>query len=159
MIQSKCSTAHNGQQHGRCAPELSTAEQESEMKGLFLAGRLVFGGFFLYNGINHLKQREGLAQYAAAKNVPMPDTGVVGSGVLLMLGGASIILGIRPKLGVAGIATFLGAAAAMIHDFWNIQDPQQSQNEMIHFSKNIALLGAALALAGVEEPWPASVGR
>jgi hypothetical protein len=30
-------------------------------------------------------------------------------------------------------------------------------NDMINFSKNMALLGAALALMGVEEPWPASV--
>jgi hypothetical protein len=29
---------------------------------------------------------------------------------------------------------------------------------MIHFSKNMALLGAALALMSVEEPWPASLG-
>jgi hypothetical protein len=28
---------------------------------------------------------------------------------------------------------------------------------MIHFSKNMALLGAAIALMGVDEPWPASV--
>ncbi len=28
---------------------------------------------------------------------------------------------------------------------------------MINFTKNMAMLGAALALMGVEEPWPASV--
>ena len=28
---------------------------------------------------------------------------------------------------------------------------------MINFSKNMALLGAAIALMGMEEPWPASV--
>jgi hypothetical protein len=28
---------------------------------------------------------------------------------------------------------------------------------MIHFAKNLALVGASLALMGVEEPWPASV--
>jgi hypothetical protein len=30
-------------------------------------------------------------------------------------------------------------------------------NDMIHFMKNMAMLGAAIALMGVEEPWPASV--
>ena len=128
------------------------------MKALFLAGRVIFGGFFLYNGINHLRQREALAQYADAKNVPMPDIGVLGSGVLLTPSGLSLIVGWKPKFGVAGIAAFLGVTAGMIHDFWN-SDPQNAQNDMIHFSKNIALLGAALALAGVEEPWPASIGK
>ena len=45
----------------------------------------------------------------------------------------------------------------MMHDFWNIEDPAQRQNEMINFSKNMALMGGALALMGVDEPWPASV--
>jgi putative oxidoreductase len=44
----------------------------------------------------------------------------------------------------------------MMHDFWTAQDPQQRQNDMIQFSKNLALLGAALALIGVED-WPASI--
>jgi hypothetical protein len=44
-----------------------------------------------------------------------------------------------------------------MHDFWN-QEPAQQTNDMIHFSKNMALLGAALALMGVPEPWPASLG-
>jgi hypothetical protein len=30
-------------------------------------------------------------------------------------------------------------------------------NEMINFSKNVALIGSALSLMGVDEPWPASV--
>jgi hypothetical protein len=28
---------------------------------------------------------------------------------------------------------------------------------MVNFTKNLALLGGALALMGMEEPWPASV--
>jgi hypothetical protein len=44
-----------------------------------------------------------------------------------------------------------------MHDFWKAEDPAQRMNDMINFSKNLALLGGALALMGVEEPWPASV--
>jgi hypothetical protein len=44
-----------------------------------------------------------------------------------------------------------------MHDFWSVQDPNQRMNEMVHFSKNLALLGSALALMGIDEPWPASV--
>ena len=126
------------------------------MKAVHLLGRLIFGGFFLYNGINHFKQQEALAQYAGAKNVPNPDWAVIASGVALTVGGVSIVLGLKPKMGTLAILGFLASASTMIHDFWNIEDPHQRQNEMIHFSKNIALLGAALALAGFEE-WPASV--
>ena len=127
------------------------------MKAAFLIGRLVFGGFFLYNGINHLKERKSLGQYAGAKNVPIPEVAVVATGVALVAGGTSILLGVKPKLGAAAIAGFLAGVSPVMHNFWNVQDPNQRMNEMVHFSKNLALLGGALALMGMEEPWPASV--
>lgn len=127
------------------------------MKAPFLLGRLIFGGFFLYNGINHLKERKQLSQYASSKKVPMADVAVIGSGVALIVGGASILLGVKPKLGAAAIAGFLVGVSPVMHDFWKSQDPNQRMNDMVHFSKNMALLGGALALMGVEEPWPASV--
>ena len=44
-----------------------------------------------------------------------------------------------------------------MHNFWKVEDANQRQGEMTNFTKNLALLGAAIALMGVEEPWPASV--
>ncbi len=127
------------------------------MKAAFLIGRLVFGGFFIYNGINHLRQHKNLAQYAQAKKVPRAEAAVVGSGIALLAGGTSILLGIKPKWGALSIIGFLVAVSPTIHDFWRAEDPNQRMNDMVNFSKNMALLGAALALLGVEEPWPASV--
>ncbi|HVH87594.1 MAG TPA: DoxX family protein [Terriglobales bacterium] len=127
------------------------------MKVPFMIGRVFFGGFFLYNGINHFEQREGLAQYAKGKNVPMPDVAVVTTGAALIIGGASLLLGIKPKVGAAAVAGFLAGVSPVMHNFWSHEDPQQRQIEMIQFSKNMALLGGALALMGVEEPWPTSV--
>jgi len=43
-----------------------------------------------------------------------------------------------------------------MHDFWN-ESAEQRMNDMINFTKNMALAGGAIALMGVEEPWPASV--
>jgi putative oxidoreductase len=127
------------------------------MKAVFFIGRLVFGGFFLYNGINHIKQHKNLSQYAGLKNVPMPEHAVTAATALLLLGGASILLGAKPKIGTAAVIAFLAGVSPKMHDFWSQQDPSQRQNEMIQFSKNMALLGAAIALMGVDEPWPASV--
>lgn len=126
------------------------------MKAVFLLGRVLFGGFFLYNGINHFKQQNALAQYAGAKNVPNPEVAVALSGIAMVAGGASIVLGLKPKWGALAILGFLAGVSPTMHDFWNADDPNRRQNELIHFSKNIALLGAALALAGVKE-WPVSI--
>lgn len=127
------------------------------MKIPFLLGRILFGGFFLYNGINHFKQRKSLAQYAKGKNVPLADIAVPATGAALLVGGSSILLGIKPKLGALAIIGFLASVSPTMHDFWKQQDPGQRMNDMINFSKNMALLGAAVALMAVEEPWPASV--
>ena len=127
------------------------------MKIPFLLGRLIFGGFFIYNGINHFQQRKNLAQYAEAKKVPVPDLAVTATGILMVLGGASILLGIKPRLGAAAIIGFFAGVSPLMHNFWKAADPNQRMNDMVNFSKNLALLGAALALMGVEEPWPASV--
>ncbi len=115
----------------------------------YTLGRALFGGFFLYNGINHFKNSGALAQYAQFKQVPNPETSVKLSGALLTAAGASLVLGLKPRLGAVGVIAFLGLTSPMMHDFWNQEDATQKQNETIHFSKNMALLGAALALAGV----------
>lgn len=129
------------------------------MKAPFLIGRTLLGGFFLYSGIHNLMEHRKMAQYVSSKNVPAPNAGVIATGVALAAGGASIILGVKPKLGAAAIIGFLAGVSPIMHDFWNMEDPNQRQNDMINFSKNMALLGGALALAGVEEPWPASVSN
>lgn len=127
------------------------------MKAPFLIGRLLFGGYFLYNGINHFRQTRMLAQYAGAKGVPKPDVAVMSTGAAMLVGGASILLGIKPKLGAAALIGFLVGVSPIMHDFWRAEDPQQRMNDKINFFKNMALAGGAVALAGVEEPWPVSV--
>lgn len=127
------------------------------MKAAFLLGRLVFGGYFLYSGIHHFQDRKMLAQYAGSKKVPLPEVAVMATGAALVAGGASILLGIKPKLGTLAVMGFLAGVSPFMHDFWRQEDPNQRQADMINFTKNMALLGGAMALMGVEEPWPASV--
>ena len=127
------------------------------MKTPFLIGRLLFGGFFLYNGINHLKNRKQMSHYVESKGVPAPELSVLASGIPLIIGGTSLLLGIKPKLGAAAILGFLAGISPIMHDFWRNEDPNERQNNMVNFMKNAALAGGALALMGVEEPWEASV--
>ena len=72
------------------------------------------------------------------------------SGAVLALSGLSLLLGWKPRLGALATLGFLGAASPVFHDFWNVDDPQQKQADLIQFSKNVALMGAALAVMGAE---------
>ena len=118
------------------------------MRAPFLLGRMIFGGYFIFSGIHHFTQKRSMAQYAAAKHVPESDLAVQLTGAALIAGGASILLGVKPKLGTAAI---------LMHDFWNQKNPEGRMNEMINFTNNLALAGGAMALMGVDEPWQASV--
>ncbi len=127
------------------------------MRTIHLVGRILLGGFFIYNGINHFKKTKDMAGYAAAKGVPQPELAIQVTGGMMLLGGAMLALGIKPKIGALLIAGFLAGVSPVMHNFWAIEDPSQKMNDMINFTKNMALLGASLTLAGIEHPMPASI--
>ena len=127
------------------------------MRAPFLIGRILLGGFFLKSGIDHLRNREMMAGYAGSKGVPKPKAAVMMSSVPLIVGGASMMLGVKPKIGTLAVLGFLVGVSPVMHDFWANEDPNEREANKINFAKNMALAGAALALMGVDEPWEASV--
>jgi putative oxidoreductase len=127
------------------------------MRALHVLGRTIFGGYFLYSGIHHFQHREMMSQYAAHKGVASPDAAVRGTGALLLAGGFSVLAGAKPRRGLAAVIAFLVPVTLQMHRFWEVEDPQQRAGEMVNFSKNIALIGAALTMMQIPEPWPASI--
>jgi putative oxidoreductase len=127
------------------------------MRPFFLLGRAIFGGYFLCNGINHFLNEETMRQYAAAKGVAAPDAAVTGSGAMLIAGGLSVLTGLKPRQGLAAIIGFLVPVSLQMHRFWDEHDPPQRMAEMVNFTKNMALVGAALTMMQIEEPWPISI--
>ncbi len=127
------------------------------MRTVHLIGRLILGGFFIYNGIHHFKKTKEMAGYAASKGVPQPEIAIQATGAMMLVGGTMLALGIKPKIGALMIAGFLAGVSPVMHNFWSVEEPNQKMNEMINFTKNLALLGGALALTGYEESMPVSV--
>lgn len=124
-----------------------------------LLARGIFGGYFIYNAMNHFQNREMVTGYARAKGVPAAAAAVPLTGAMLMAGGLSLIAGYRPKLGVSLITTFLLGVSPVMHAFWKEQDPQQQMAETVNFTKNMALLGGAWFAAALPEPWRYSIAR
>lgn len=125
---------------------------------LLLIGRLLFGGLFLYNGVNHFMNRAAMTGYAGFKGVPMPGPSIVLSGLWLVVAGLSVMLGFRPEIGLVMIALFLAGVTPVMHNFWAATDPNARLGDVINFQKNIALLGAALMLLALARPWAYSIG-
>lgn len=122
---------------------------------IFLLARILFGGVLAFMGLNHFTNVDDMTGYAEMKDVPAPRLLVLGSGATVLLGGLAIVLGAFPVLGAAAIAAFLLISGVQMHDFWNVDDPQQQQTEMTQFLKNIVQTGGALAFLAVGTlNWP-----
>jgi uncharacterized membrane protein YphA (DoxX/SURF4 family) len=124
------------------------------MDYLFLLARVLYGGFFFLSGVNHFIHLDSSAKYAAMKGVPSPKLGVFVSGLLLVVGGLGIVLGLWVPLAVACLVVFLVPVTLIMHAFWKQTDPMMKMADNIHFMKNVALLGAALAFLFIGHPWP-----
>ncbi len=125
---------------------------------LFLVGRIVLGLFYLFNASNHFLNLKMMSGYTRSKGVPFPTLATLGTGVLLLLGGLSVLLGVYPDVGVALLVIFLVPTAFIMHNFWTVSDPQMRMMEMIQFNKDLALAASALMFLAIPEPWALSLG-
>ena len=109
----------------------------------FSIGRIIFGGYWLMAALNHFKSLSHMSGYAKAKGTPLSNFGVAGTGVILSAGGLSILLGVYPVVGIAMLIVFLLGV---------------SVQNIINFTKNMALIGALLMFLLLPRPWPMSLG-
>jgi putative oxidoreductase len=117
------------------------------MDVVFLVGRILFALIFIISGatIHLLQGRQGI-QYAKMYGVPMAEIGVPLTGVMAVVGGASVAVGLWGDLGALLIAAFLLLITPLMHAFWRETEPMQKQAQLTNFMKNTALLGGALVL-------------
>jgi putative oxidoreductase len=108
-------------------------------------GRLLFTLIFLESVPGHFMS--ATIQHAASQGVPMASLLVPASGVLALLGGLSILLGFKARIGALLLILFLVPVTLMLHRFWTIDDPQLSLMQRIMFMKNVSMLGGAMILA------------
>ena len=109
------------------------------------SGRLFYALIFLMAAPNNFTKQA--VAYAAAQGVPLASIGVPLAGVIALVGGLSILLGYRAKIGAWLIVLFLVLVTPMMHKFWGVADPNMAQVQMIMFLKNVSMLGGALLIA------------
>lgn len=119
------------------------------MPWLLDVARVILGIYFIFSGLNHFIGYKAMEEYTKAKNVPLPGLAVIVTGLMLLFGGVTILLGMYVTWGLAVLAAFLVLAALLIHNFWTIQDPMVRMNEMSNHLKNWALAAALVLLMQV----------
>lgn len=108
-------------------------------------GRFFYSLIFILAGFNHFNS--GSVSYAAAQGVPFADILVPLSGVLALAGGLSVLFGYHTRMGAIVLLFFLVPVTMLMHNFWTLADPLAFQAQMVHFLKNLALIGAAIIFA------------
>ena len=100
---------------------------------------------FIFSAFGHFKG-ETIA-FAASKGVPLASVLVPLSGIIELLGGLSILIGYRARIGAWLIVFFMIPVTLIFHQFWAVQDPMAFQLEFAMFFKNMSMTGGALILA------------
>ena len=116
------------------------------MDFVLLVGRILFVALFLASSMGHLTQSKAMGAYAGSKGVPSPVLATQLSGVLILLGGISVLFGLWGDLGSLFLVVFLLPTALLMHAFWKETEPMAKQMEMVQFNKDAALAGGALVL-------------
>lgn len=125
-------------------------EQRSVVKTpFFRLGRLILGGVLAFMAVDNFRQLEGRVEYAEAKGTPMANISVPLMSGLLFLGSLGMMFWRFPMIAAGAVSSFFVSVTPVMHDFWNRDDPQEKQQEMINFLKNTALLGATFAMIGL----------
>lgn len=121
------------------------------MGWISLVGRIILALYFIYSGVNHFTNFQGMKQYTSYKGVPAPGLAVIVTGLMLIGGGLSILTGYWITWGIGLLVVFLVASGLLMHNFWTIDDPMTKVGEKNQFLKNIALAAAALLLLEISD--------
>ena len=116
------------------------------MDWLYLIGRILFAMIFVGSAMGHFTQTEATAQYAESRGVTSAKMMGRLTGVIILLGGLSVLLGVWMEIGTWLLILFLLAAAFKVHTFWTVADPMQKSMEMAQFMKNLSMAGGGLIL-------------
>ena len=110
--------------------------------------------------MGHFMNAKEMVSFAESRGVPAAKVAVPVTGLMIVLGGLSVLLGWHRDIGAGLLVLFLIPTAFMMHPFWKESDPMARQNELAHFMKTLGLAGAALFIVYYSSfYWPMSLGN
>jgi len=116
-------------------------------RALKIAGRFLLALIFIVSGTRKLLNFHAMTGLMASKGIPLTSLmlGIACSAEIL--GGLSVVSGIKVRWGAAALILFLIPTTLIFHNFWAYQGMDQ-QAQIANFLKNISIMGGLLALAG-----------
>lgn len=108
-----------------------------------LGGRILLALLFLVSGYGKVTGFEGTVGYIASAGMPLPQLAAIGAIAVELGGGILLVLGWQTRWAATAMFLFLIPTTLIFHNFW-AADAAQAQNQMIHFMKNLCIMGGML---------------
>ena len=122
-----------------------------------LLGRILIGVLFLVAGIMKAMNIAGTTAYMTRLGFPAPELMAYLSTIIELASGVLLIIGWQTRRVAWLLVVYVLIATGMAHRFWEYE-PAQRVNQINHFLKNLALIGAMLYIVA-GGPGSASVDK
>ena len=122
-----------------------------------LVGRILIGILFLVAGFMKVMNIAGTTGYMTKLGFPAPELMAYLSTIIELGAGVLLIIGWQTRRVAWLLIVYVVIATGMAHRFWEYE-PAQRVNQINHFLKNLALIGAMLYIV-VSGPGSASVDK
>jgi putative oxidoreductase len=120
-----------------------------ETSKLYPAGRALVGLLFVVSGINKILGFSAVAGWMGSMGLPFASLLLAATILLEVGGGLALMTGIQARWASLGLALFLVPVTLIFHGFWSA-GAAEFQNQLNHFLKNVAILGAMLTIFDIE---------
>jgi len=124
---------------------------------VLLIGRILIGILFLVAGIMKAMNIAGTTAYMTRLGFPAPELMAYLSTLIEVASGVLLIIGWQTRRVAWLLIVYVLIATGMAHRFWEY-DQAQRVNQINHFLKNLALIGAMLYIVA-GGPGSASVDK
>lgn len=114
------------------------------------AGRSLLSGIFIYSGYGMFNNAERYAKLAADAIPMMPEEPMIpkAQGAAMLIAGSTMALGILPRLSARILILAMIGNTFVGHPFWKHAKPEDRRPQLVHFFKNIGLIGGLLYVSG-----------
>lgn len=112
-------------------------------------GRLALAWFFLSDAYLRASDWNGTVAMMADKHIPAPGILLFVALSVMVLGGLSLLFGLRTKVGALLLFAFTVASTLLLHNYWTLSDAAARQADFQIFIRDVAIAGGLLLLLGI----------
>jgi len=111
-----------------------------------LLGRLLISQIFILAAVTKIMNFSAMTGYVTSAHLPLPNVALACAAAIELFGGLAVLLGFRTRIVAWILFVFLIPTTLLFHNFWAMQGDAH-MNNIVHFQKNLAIMGGLLFLA------------